>query len=303
MKRYSISTPYTLELQGEARYCFLPVIDSMEPGCRWGRLHIDMRLPSNGICHVYAAAKDEDEQPNFRKEGRNVGTNCSDMLLFQEQGRYLWICVELLGCGRAGLKDIYVVRPGTELLLIFPEVYQEHGTFLERYLAIFSTLYEQMQEKIEGSEGLLDCRKADRSLVRRYLGWMGLGSLKAGLTEDEERRLLTDLYWLNRRKGTRAAAFKLAELLLGQGPIIMEARGRELWMIFREEKREDEKQKFMAVLKEFLPAGMKANLVCGKQVACCDSHAYLDLNGAIYEHPEGTVDRGQAVGMCALGES
>lgn len=188
------------------------------------------------------------------------------------------------------------------MIFMLPEIYRDNGTFLERYLAIFSTIHEDMQRKIEDSAGLLECEKADAKLIRLYLGWLGLENMKAGLKEEEERLLLANLYWLNRRKGTRAAALRVAELLLGQEPAIMEARGEELLMIFREAKKEDEKQKFLAVVKQFLPAGLKVVLVCGKGMACCDRHAYLDLNGMLDALPEGVLDAGQTLGACMLGE-
>ncbi|KMZ53599.1 hypothetical protein [Dorea sp. D27] len=314
MKRYKVDGTFSVMPGTETGRVFLPVTDSMEKNTMWGRLHTRMRLPEKGLCHIYTLAGNDREEieqllrcteagPDkkaglFYTYGRKAGTNSEDVLLYDMRGRYLWIYIEVAGPGRAVLDNIFIENPGDEFMQMFPEVYQEPGGFFQRYLSVLSTLYRDMQKKIDESASLLDEETADRELVRLYTRWLGFDGARLGLSEKEERMLLMNLYWLNRRKGTKEAVLRLCDIFMEAGPNVMEVGKEELFLAFERQADADRNKKFARILGRFLPAGLRVRIVCGKEPACCDGHMYLDVNGVIAPFPEGALDTGEQCGKC-----
>ena len=58
---------------------------------------------------------------------------CEDVLLYGIKGRYLWLCIELIGTGTGIISSINVDSPGDIMLDVFPEIYQEKGSFLHGF--------------------------------------------------------------------------------------------------------------------------------------------------------------------------
>ncbi|BDF04139.1 hypothetical protein [[Clostridium] hylemonae] len=315
MKRYSIDGRFTADAGREAKRIFLPVTDSMEKNTVWGRLHVKMQLPAKGLCHVYVMAGNEKDdierllndraEPEEKKAelfdtyGRKAGTNSENMLLYEVQGRFLWIYIEILCSGSGAVYDIFLENPGDEFMQMFPEVYREPGGFFQRYLSVLSTLYRDMQRKIDGSAGLLDEASADRDLVRLYMRWMGFDGARLGLTEKEERALLGNLYWLNRRKGTKAAILKLCAIFMEEEPMILLMEDRELYLAFREAEPEKAK-KLSNILRRFLPAGIRVRIICGQEPARCGGHFFLDINSSIDTLPAGALDTARQYGRSII---
>lgn len=307
MKKYTIDGTFFLGEYGKTQCLFLPAVDSMEKGSSWGRLHVDLKLSRKGICHIYVLADDTkpavdscmERAAFFHTYGKKAGTNCCDMLLNELRGRYLWICIEA-AAGGAELGGIFLENPGDEFMQMFPEVYQEPGGFFERYLSIMSTIYRDMQGKIDGSAHILDVDVTDRELVRRYMRWFGFSAAGAGLTPQEERLLLPQLYWLNRRKGTKAAVLRLCNIFLGMEPAVMYVKDSQLFLLFTREINHRTIEKFRSILDRFLPAGCKAQIVRGKEPAGCDGHSYMDINSIICAVPPGALDEEKVCGSCVL---
>lgn len=316
MKRYKVDGIFSVRPGAETGRIFLPPVDSLEKNTMWGRLHIRMRLPEDGLCHIYTLAGNDqvmagqrldsaDVDPDrkaglFHTYGRKAGTNSENVLLNDMSGRYLWICIEAMGSGKAVFDEIFIENPGDEIMQMFPDVYQEPGGFFQRYLSVLSTLYRDMQSKIDESASLLDGENADRELVRLYARWMGFGGVRLGLTEKEERMLLLNLYWLNRRKGTKAAVLRLCDIFMEAGPNVMDVAKEELFLAFEQQPDPVRSEKFSRILKRFLPAGLRVRIVCGQEPARCDGNIFMDVNGVLAPLPEGCLDTGAQCGRCTV---
>ena len=104
---------------------------------------------------VYAADSLQEEEDACLQA---VFKKPEDVLLHQVKGRYLWFKVILAGQkGREPeISRMQIYFPKDTWLKYLPEVYQndvESASFLERYLAIFQSVYEDMTKRIRADTG------------------------------------------------------------------------------------------------------------------------------------------------------
>ena len=139
--------------EGVRSVLYLAALDGAERDCEWGRLAFDAELGADMTLGVRAFASNE---PKFVRKGRVTDTDSflldasveddakmvlfeksgcigaagvTDLLLTGLSGRYLWICVEVLGAGSASLGNFRVYSPEDNFFNSFPEVYRTNGEF------------------------------------------------------------------------------------------------------------------------------------------------------------------------------
>ena len=123
----------------ENHYFFLPLIDSGVTDWQWGRLRFQLTLPENCVCYLYTmAANDKEAEEVLQnpaialndKKRYLSGKRCfrfinqSDVLLYEIEGRYLWIAMEIIGADVI-ISDITVWAPGDQFMEAFPEATRE----------------------------------------------------------------------------------------------------------------------------------------------------------------------------------
>lgn len=228
--------------EGAQHIIFLPVINSFQDGCSWGRLRMKAALPEQCTLIISAFALDGgeayiqgleermlDERVSLKEkrslfEGEEAfrAANCPDILLYSLHGRCLFLSIEAAGTGEGCLEQIVLENPGDNFMQTFPEIYQREGEFFHRYMSIFSSIYREVQEEIENLHQILELNGASRPLLEVYAGWLGV-EVQGGFLEDEMlETLLKNAYRLNRMKGSKRALEELIELLTGQKPVIVE---------------------------------------------------------------------------------
>ena len=222
----------------------LPALDSAQPDCAWGRLSMDCRIGPEGMLTVRAFASNQNEivrnnavvpvdefleHPDvpwpekerlFTLAGGMERSGAKDLLLGGQTGRYLWLWLEVTGGGT--LENLRVYVPGDNFLRTFPQVYQMDNDFLQRYLSIFSTMYQELQEKIDRIPGLLDIDTAPEMLLPVFASWMGLETDMALFEAPELRRLLKAAPELLARKGTKWAVLEVIKLLVEEPVYLVE---------------------------------------------------------------------------------
>lgn len=168
----------------EPGWFFSRVLDSREREMIWHRLRVEqpghtggwtMRLYSsdsrvitweNGSQPVDELIADTDVPLEEKKrrmqacQSRYIKGDV-DVLLFDVRGRYLWFLLETDGVAGEfeGISGIRIDFPKESWVSWLPEVYQGAGKsrdFLERYLGIFQSFYEEMTEQIERSPEMFD---------------------------------------------------------------------------------------------------------------------------------------------------
>lgn len=325
-----------LETQAEQprHTMFLSHIDSGEADCGWGRLSFSARLGEDMVLIVRAFASNElsfvandaltsvdgfllDPQiPLEHKQKLFVAadavkvTGSRDLLLYGQTGRYLWIYVELLGAGRTVLSDFQIINPGDNFLQTFPEIYRQNE-FLHRYLSIFSSLYNDLQDTIDAFDRLLDIDTAPAGLLPVFQEWLGIELDGDFLEEKYLRRLLKEAFSLIQVKGTRAAVEKIVGIFVEEPFYIVEQRqvlepavGRDRAVgeaLYGESplgytvllaRQADEKlhARLMLLLRQFSPLRCRISIVFLGENISVDSWCYMDVNACIIQPQPGRTD-------------
>ena len=314
--------------QEGSNYFVLPVLNSGVEDCPWGRLRFELELPENSMCYLYVAASNEyygqevlmSEESTLLQKKKILQvlrglcfSNKSDVLLYEITGRYLWIMVEAVGKG-IKVKNIRVEAPGDNFMQTFPEIYREKNSFFHRYLSIYSSIYNDFQEKLDMRSELLPVEEAPLSLLELYAKWLGIDVDGGYLGEDTLRKLLLEAPALIKMKGTQYCMERICSIVLGEKPIIAE-RGLMQRYVQRSEKAQydslygnspydvslllkrcvDEKKKgqLLHLLGQFKPIRCRLQVVFLEPTGILDEHSYLDENAVIFSQEKGVLDTAQ----------
>jgi phage tail-like protein len=329
-------TPGGISTIDAARHiCFLERIDSGRRDCTWGRLRFVTEL-EEGVIPVIHAFATNDEQLISRDEiktydeillgpqesiqqkrrlfelagaSKFVGKN--DVLLYEQEGRYLWLCVELIGYGQGVLRDFEVFAPRDNFFGSFPEIYRMDGAFFHRYLAIFSSLYYDLQDVIDSLDSLVDADDAPKEALPILLEWLGLDPDDGAMDEPQFRKLLKASFGMIRAKGTRKAVEDVLRIFLDEPFYIVEQRAAKELMSERDrevckrlygggpfdftvlisrapEERLHARLKYL--LLQFAPLRTRAEIVFLDNTSRLDGHTYCDVNARITGFREGRLD-------------
>jgi phage tail-like protein len=327
--------------------CFIDRIDGGRRGCPWGRLRFTAECDEGVITAVHAFATDDEQliagdeirtydsvildpnEPMSRKRrlfdlagaSKFVGKN--DVLLYEQEGRHLWLCVEVLGQGSATLRDFEVFSPRDNFLGSFPEIYRVDGEFFHRYLAVFSSLYYDLQTTIDSLDSLLDADAAPKEALPILAGWLGLDPYDGVMSEERFRTLLKAAFELIRAKGTRKAVNDVLSVFLDtpfyiieqrEAKEIMDARDREvcerlygdssfdLTIMVRQAPDERLRDGLRYLIRQFAPLRTRVELVFLENVSRLDDHTYCDINARVTGFGEGRLDAAGSMldGVCHM---
>lgn len=95
-------------------------------------------------------------------------------------------------------------------------------TFLGRYLQIFESLWELLEQRQEFLDLYFHPATCPDSFVGWLAGWFGI-VVEAGLPEERRRRLAAEIYELYRWRGTRYGLQRLLTICTGAIPTIVDA--------------------------------------------------------------------------------
>ena len=318
------------------RYCFLGKLDSNLEDCSWGRLALKAVLQGDLVLRVRVCASNEastiykdnmldldeflgdDTISNHQKEqlfGLMNGKQfdgVTDMLLYGLKGRYLWIWLELSGVGQGRIEDIKVHAPGDNFMQTFPQVYQDEGSFFHRYLSIYSTLYNDMQVKIDNLHQLVNVEQAPLWVLHTLSGWMGL-ELEGVVSEAEVRKILPIAHSLLAQKGTRICLERILHLFLDVPIFIVESNLLTLeqlesaggvyptgvfccTVMLQCKAEEGLYRKLQRVLEQFIPLRTDLNIVFIEQGYCLNEYTYMDINSTLTQGVSGTMDEDAILG-------
>jgi phage tail-like protein len=109
-------------------------------------------------------------------------------------------------------------RPVSRYLYDLPVLFHDNE-FLGRYLAIFESLWEPLEQRQDHIEMYLDPQTCPATFLHWLAGWFGL-ALNQRWPEARQRRLLAEATELYRWRGTRYGLTRMIEVCTGLTPTI-----------------------------------------------------------------------------------
>ena len=342
LEGFTVLEDGALQTQGGGVHsAFLPGLDSAQADCQWGRLSLRCRLGAESMLTIRCFASDQDsvvrggevvqiddflldpsvppreKERLFTLAGGMERSGVQDVLLSGQTGRWLWLWLEVTGAGEETLENIRVYVPGDNFFRTFPQVYQTDNDFFQRYLSIFSTMYQEFQEEINDLPKLLDVDTAPEALLPMFARWLGLEIDEGLFSSQELRRLLKQAPELMARKGTKWAVEKVVKLFVEEPVYIVERNlltadkrdGGDLYGATPYDftvmigGRMDEKLRLRLkfLIDQFRPARSRCRIVFLEECGGLDAFTYLDINGEVLQNAPGSLDDGKALtGMTYL---
>lgn len=306
-------------------YMILPLLDSGVADCPWGRISFQLDLPEDTVFYLYLCAVNEpigkellmNEEVGFTEKSRFLAENkClrfinkKDVLLYEIEGRYLWIAIEIIGEG-VKMSNMVVQAPGDNFMQTFPEIYREKNGFLHRYLSVFSSLYNDFQYKIDHVEDLLEPEKMPVPLLEMYLRWFGIDVSGGFVQEETMRALLKEAAWLMANKGTRKCINRLCELFIGGKVVILErsmmnrylnSGQKEIYNALYGDSPYDvtllidakvelsKRRQLLHLIEQFKPLRCKLAVVFLEDSGVLDSYSYMDCNAHVFTNHVADLD-------------
>ncbi len=333
-----VNKPTVLTFDPEEMFhaIFLKGIDSTIKGAEWGRLSFKAAGSDEAALTVYilstdyredlseAAGMDIDkylcgeeanarEKTEFLKRMGAVRINgCSDCLLYDVSGQYIFIAIEVSGEGSLDISDIVLDSKGDNFMDTYPEVYRERNSFFHRYLSIFSSIYNDFQRDIDSLSDVLDLDKCNKEQLIIYGGWMGMDLSGGFLMEDVLRQLVKEAYNLNRMKGTRKAVERILEIILKEKPVIIEhnlvrsaireeeielpenfkTRGiYDVTILVKRHITEEIRHQVLYILNQYMPLRTRISLAQLDERPVVDSNSYLDINTRLPGESKAVLDK------------
>ena len=300
---------------------WLRPVDSAEGGFSWTRLRIRARIPRDADIRIYARASDEEAWPTWSEPfgaetggtaalfGPPVGTG--DDILLELTGRYLWLALELTAGGSEGprVESVSFRMGGDHMVDYLPSIYQGQD-FTYRYLSIFNSLFQDMEQAIDSLPSKLDLAGAEEEMLKYLAHWICV-SPESGAEQlrKELPTALEDWETMYTVEGIRRSARRLA----GREPYLVEpfavdpndpqCRNPELYRRLYGEKpyrffllfphdtfaTQRDMERFQDRMRDRIPAGTELELVLLKPSVQLDCHTYLGVNSQIESYVPASI--------------
>ena len=314
-------------------------IDGAENGFAWDRVKLSAQLPRDSGVRVYARASDDRNWAEL-DENWSKGTlgnpraplgsdgapplealfgeamAGSDVLL-RVAGRYLWLAVELTSGGAVGprIDSVSIRFSGDHLTDYLPSIYREQD-FTYRFLSIFNSLYQDMEQEIDGLSGRLDVQSAEGELLA-FLG--RCVCLDEGMPPELMREMIPRAMDFYEAMYTRSGIQRSAWLLSGRKPELIEyfevdpnnpaCRNPGLYRRLYGENpycfflllpydtfaTQSDMERFLSRMRDRIPAETSLELILLKPCVQLDWHTYLGLNSRIGSFIPAVIDETQTI--------
>ena len=326
--------------ESEKHGVFLRGIDGGKPDAEWGRFFFKVECSEDRTFSVYTLALDnrvqtvngiavdmdmfltDEEIPLSTKRSvmldlgasRYIGR--SDILLYDQRGRYLYVAILVAGQGDLRFSKLVVDSTGDNFMATYPEVYRERNSFFHRYISVFSSIYNDFEQDIAGLPKLLNLDECPKELLVVYGSWLGIDLEGASLDEDVMRQFVREAYTLNKLKGTKRVIERVLEIILGKPAVVVEHNRLRAWIkegkieipdgihtqgiydvtvLIPGKLTEELRHRIVFMLNQFKPLRTRISIVQMDQTPTSDSRTYLDINTRLPEEHEAELDNGLAL--------
>jgi phage tail-like protein len=220
-----------------------------------------------------------------------------------------------------------IYLPRVSWMDYLPAVYRNadsKSAFLERYLALFQTLYEDLNRQIGSSALLFDPCAGPADFLRWTASWFGERDLSIW-PEEKLRRFLPQAVELYRRRGTARSILDLLELYTGERPFLVENAklkrfrgagefhsiyaplyGENSWeftVLIREKylRSPGERGALLKLIEEMKPAQTSVRLVALRPCIFAGQYSYLGVNSVLSRYKPLAIDGSSQFSMTAIG--
>ena len=260
-------------------------------------------------------------EPMVRKQASGV----SDILLHEVSGRYLWLLVEMYSPNdtSARINNIIIYLPAESWIDRLPQIYRRsdrQGHFLERYLGIFQTFYEELDKEIADISNCFDPECAESVFLEMLSGWLNIRDASIW-SEEQLRILLLNAVRLYRMRGTKEGLSELLELYLGEKPFIIEGfavrqqtespneralsamYGSSPYTVTVLVKPGHDLEIIRRLAMEMLPSSLELKLAELDPLLSLDNYAYLGVNSSLGSYRPAVLDGRSQLSLSTLGAS
>ncbi len=326
------------------------IIDSGETGHEWSRMRYTTRPRSETSILLWTLSVDylifeyEDKPYNLEEllEQQNLSLknlttmlqecqphchdNQSDILLYQEKGRYLIYWFELISEGDSAIvTGAEVFYEKLSWLNYLPQIYSEDSDFLEQYLAIFQTVHEEIEEVIDQMATVYKPESTEATFLEVLNEWLPVDGFSY-LNEAQKRLILSQYPEFNRPRGTRAGILKYVSLYTDGEAFIVEYKDfkslkdsgehskiyKQLYtdspygftLLVRADvvKHRKQVQALEAIMKQIVPAQVIYKIAKLSPYMVLGDYTYLGVNSNICNQTEIKLDEQPLLSTGTIGE-
>lgn len=248
-----------------------------------------------------------------------------DALFNNAVGRYLWIRIKVYGSGGENTKGLLINKirlyyPRMSFLSYLPQVYQEDmesRDFLERFLSLFSTIHDEVEDGIDNIAKYFDPDAVEDEYLKWLSSWIGITS--DDIWDKKRRELLKKAPEIYKIRGTKGAIEQMIELYTGKKPCIVEYfdyreylkdpdKKDRLIKLFGDDpytfsvlissecvKENHQKMAVRKILMDEKPGYTEARLILLKNSIELDGHTYLGINSIFMENSKLLLNPEQSV--------
>ena len=264
----------------------------------------------------------------FEKKRINGET---DTLLHDVAGRYLWVYAEVFSTADkpAAIKDLWVYLPAESWIDRLPRIYrssEKENGFLERYLGIFQTLYEEIENEIDRIADRFDPESAESGFLQWLAEWLDISDCSVW-EEEKLRKLLLSALRLYRSRGTKESVSEVVELYTGEKPFIVEnfqllqqtgepvddraqtsMYGNDPYKVFvlvRSDviKSNADKDALWRIIRGMMPLTVNFELKILEPYVFLDQYSYLGVNSNLGQPENAVLDGKSRITFSVLGEA
>ena len=325
------------------------IFDSGDYGTVWHRLVINTRPAEAENLKITVFASDKNEL-TFRSQTMTLydlyddsaysmqekldayrpftvkqASGVSDLLLHDVSGRFVWVLIEMYSAegASAEIVDVRLFLPAASWIDHLPKIYRSSDGdthFLERYLGIFQTIYEELDAEIEEMSHRFDPESTELDFLQWLAGWLNITDTSIW-TEEQLRELLLKAVRLYRMRGTKEALSEIIELYTGEKPFIIEGfnikeiassmpNGKRLLEMYGGNpytvtvlvKPGHDTEVIRRIATEMLPVTVELNLVELDPYIFLDNYAYIGVNSSLGYYQPAVLDGSSQLMLSTLGD-
>lgn len=189
--------------------------DSGIENCIWHRVQLDAAVPQGTIIEVSTQTSETNTNTDTWSEASTLSLtgNDPDCLVQSPAGRYLRMQVLLKTNGIASplLRGARIYFPRESYLQYLPAIYQEDDesrVFLDRFLSIFQTTFDALDQRINDTWKLFDPASTPDKWYRWLASWLAL-PINPVWTNQQRRAALKSAGRVYPKRGTLAGVQEL----------------------------------------------------------------------------------------------